>query len=99
MNKFAPKAEFLRPRAISLHRSGYNIAEISRMLKVDHHAARSWITPEAGERRLLTKQIKYAERMAAIRYQCPSLPTLAFVPKIQLTPMSKYRMESAHVRS
>lgn len=95
MNKFAPKADFLKRRAVSLRRSGYCSNEIAKMLGVSQYTARGWTDPEFKERRAIREKLREAERAAAIRWSCPALPTLAHVPGIILTDRSRYRMRSA----
>lgn len=94
MNKFAPKSDFLRQRALSLHRSGVPCNDISRMLKITgSDTVRRWVK-QIDRRPVITSAIDHAEKMNAIRWSGSELPTLAFVPHIKLSPESKYVMRA-----
>ena len=83
-------SDFLKRRALSLHRSGRNPVEIAGMLHIDPTTARRWIKPLLSERRLTRQAVDYAEKMG----REPDLPTLSYVPHIELTANSKYIMRA-----
>lgn len=97
-SKYAPKPIFLKQRAMSLHRSGISPAEISRMLQISKNTAYIWLSDEYREKSTIRRAVKRAEQLSVTRREAASsLPTLPFVPHIELTKNSKYRMEDAHV--
>lgn len=90
-SKYSPKGEFLKRRAVSLHRSGYRQCEIADMLHISAHLVYDWTKrPD----RSLHRSLERAERAAAIREAPSVLPVLAFVPHIELTKNSKYQMRA-----
>lgn len=84
MNTFIPKSEFLKKRALDLHRSGEYNREIARRLNVSSTTIDRWVNA--------AKPVSHMERMEVLRWAEPELPVLPFVPHITLTPQSKYRM-------
>lgn len=93
MNTFIPKSEFLKKRALDLHRSGENNREIARRLGVSESTIDRWVRAAKPENRpFITEAIDHAERMNTIRWAGSELPTLAYVPHIKLHRDSKYKM-------
>jgi transposase len=92
MNKFAPKSVFLKQRAISLHKSGLNANEISRMLQISKDTAYCWLSDEYKKRTVVQRALAKAEKEAVKREPVSVLPTLPYVPHIVPTQPAKYQM-------
>ena len=89
MNKYAPKADFLKAQAVDLKNAGLNMKQVARALGIDRKTAYSWLNPRyrarMAEQRVVEQTILVADRP-------PVLPNLQFVPHITLSKDSKYQM-------
>lgn len=82
VHKFSPKkTPELLSRARALYREGWSFRAISLALKISHDTARRWL--DAGATRATRRNHNPEARE-------PSLPTLPFVPHIQIT--GRYQM-------
>jgi hypothetical protein len=86
-------------QAAEMRAQGMLWKEIAAHFGVTHDTVHRWADPAFNARRNKRKlekrssqQSRAAETRWANQYRSPDLPTLAFVPRIELTPQSKYQM-------